>query len=140
VSALALVGGGAALAATTTTIRTANNLKLGRILAGPARYTLYVFCVNGSDTNCPGHGSSTWPRLVAHGRVVAASGSQLNQSKLSTRKASNGQIQVTYYGHPLYLYSGDKQPGQANGEGKFQGNGAWFAINKFGRAVPSGGY
>jgi predicted lipoprotein with Yx(FWY)xxD motif len=134
--AIALVGVGAALAATTTTIRTANNPHLGRILEGPARYTLYVFCPGVNTTHCPGHGSSTWPPLIAHGRVVAASGSQLKSSKLSTRKLANGQHQVTYYGNPLYLYKGDRKPGQTKGEGKLQANGAWFAVNKYGSAVP----
>ena len=78
--------------------------------------------------------------MIAQGKVVAASGSQLNASKLSTRKLSSGQHQVTYYGHPLYLYKGDKKPGQTNGEGKYAGSGAWFAINQYGRGVPSGGY
>jgi predicted lipoprotein with Yx(FWY)xxD motif len=140
VGALAIVTAGAAFAATTTTIRTTANPNLGRILVGPARYTLYVWCKGGSQTNCPGSSSSSWPALIAHGKVVAASGSQLTASKLSTRKLSNGQHQVTYYGHPLYLYKGDKKPGRANGEGKYGGSGAWFAINKYGQAVPSGGY
>lgn len=139
-SVLAVAATGAAFAATTTTIRTTNNPNLGRILVGPAGYTLYVWCVGTSDTNCPGTSSSSWPAMVASGRVVAASGSQLNSSKLSTRTLSNGKHQVTYYGHPLYLYKGDTKPGQTNGEGKYSGKGAWFAISKYGRGVPSGGY
>jgi predicted lipoprotein with Yx(FWY)xxD motif len=139
-SAVALIAAGAAFAASTTTIRTSNNQTLGRILVGPARYTLYVWCKGVSDTNCPGKGSPAWPALVATGKVVAASGSGLKSSKLSTRKLSNGKHQVTYYGHPLYLYRGDKKAGQANGEGQYSGNGAWFAINTSGRAVPPGIY
>ncbi len=140
IGALAMIATGAAFAATTTTIRTTNNAKLGRILVGPAGYTLYVWCKGASDTNCPGTSSSSWPAMVATGRVAAASGSQLNSSKLSTRKLSNGKQQVTYYGHPLYLYKGDTKAGTANGEGKYSGSGAWFAINKYGQGVPSGGY
>lgn len=138
--ALAVIASGAAFAATTTTIRTTNNANLGRILVGPAGYTLYVWCTGTSDTNCPGTRSTRWPAMIASGRVAAASGSQLNSSKLSTRKLSDGKHQVTYYGHPLYLYKGDTKPGQTNGEGKYSGNGAWFAINKFGHGVPPGVY
>ena len=137
---IGVIAAGAAFAATTTTIRTTSNANLGRILVGPARYTLYVWCQGGSQTNCPGTSSASWPRMIAHGQVVAASGSQLNASKLSTRTVSGGQRQVTYYGHPLYLYSGDKNPGQTNGEGKYSGSGAWFALNTHGQAVASGGY
>ncbi len=139
VTVIALAGVSAALASSTTTIRSTNNAKYGRILQGPSRFTLYVFCP-GTSTRCTGHTSSTWPPLIASGKVVAASGSHINQSKLSTRKLSNGKRQVTYYGQPLYLYKGDRKPGQTNGENKYQGNGAWFVISTGGRAIPPSGY
>ena len=82
----------------------------------------------GDEHALHGHSSSTWPPLTASGRVVAASGSQLNPSKLSTRRLSNGQHQVTYYGQPLYLYKGDRKPGSTKGENKNQGNGVWLVI------------
>jgi predicted lipoprotein with Yx(FWY)xxD motif len=138
-SAVALIGVGVAVASSTTTIRSANNPTLGRILDGPARFTLYVFCP-GTSTRCSGHTSSTWPPEIASGRVVAASGSKINSKKLSTRKLANGKHQVTYYGQPLYLFKGDKNPGQTNGENKYQANGAWFVISTGGRAVPPPGY
>lgn len=139
VSVLALVGVGAAIASSTTTIRSTNNKTLGRILEGPARYTLYVFC-GGTSTRCAGAKSSQWPPEIAHGRVVAAKGSGINQRKLSTRKLPNGKHQVTYYGQPLYLYKGDKKPGQTHGEGQQTSTGAWFAINTAGRAAIPPGY
>jgi predicted lipoprotein with Yx(FWY)xxD motif len=139
VSILALAGVSAAVASSTTTIRSTNNAKYGRILEGPSRFSLYVFCP-GTSTNCTGTSSSKWPPLTASGRVVAASGSQIKQSKLSTRKLRNGKHQVTYYGQPLYLYKGDTRPGQTNGENKYSGNGAWFLISTAGRAIPPPGY
>jgi predicted lipoprotein with Yx(FWY)xxD motif len=135
----ALIGATIALATSTTTIRTTNNPQYLRILQGPAGYTLYVFCP-GTSTNCTGHSSSTWPPLIASGRVVAASGSGISSSKLSTRKLSDGKHQATYYGQPLYLYKGDTKPGTTKGEQKYQGNGAWFVINTAGRAVPKQRY
>jgi predicted lipoprotein with Yx(FWY)xxD motif len=134
----ALIGVAAALATTTTTIRSTNNPQYQqRILEGPAGYTLYVFCP-GTSLTCTGHSSSTWPPLIASGRVVAASGSRITSSKLSTRKLSDGRHQVTYYGQPLYLYKGDTKPGTTKGEKKLQGNGEWFAINTAGRPVIQG--
>jgi predicted lipoprotein with Yx(FWY)xxD motif len=137
-----LVAAGAittALAATKTVIRTTNSLKYGRILEGPARYTLYVFCP-GVSSHCTGTSSRSWPPLIAHGRVVAASHSGLKPRKLSTRKISGGRRQVTYYGQPLYLYKGDHKPRQTNGEQRATSKGSWFVINISGRAVPKGGY
>jgi predicted lipoprotein with Yx(FWY)xxD motif len=133
---------GVAVAAATTTIRTTNNSTFGRILEGPSGFTLYVFCP-GTSTDCTGHRASSWPPLIAHGSVVAARGSRLNARKLRTRKLSDGQRQVTYYGQPLYLYKGDKKPGQVKGESCKvinQANGAWFVISNTGRAVPPSCY
>jgi predicted lipoprotein with Yx(FWY)xxD motif len=138
VSVVALVGVSVAVASSTMTIRSTNNAKYGRILQGPARYSLYVFCP-GTSTRCTGHSSSTWPPLWATGKPVPASGSQIKASKLGTRTL-NGRKQVTYYGQPLYLYKGDKHPGTTNGENKYSGNGAWFLISNTGRAVPPPGY
>ncbi len=139
VSVLALVGVSAAVAASVTTIGSVNNAKYGRLLVGPSKHSLYVFCP-GTSTNCTGHPSAKFPRMIATGRVVAARGSKINKAKLSTRKLSNGQRQVTYYGQPLYHYTGDTKPGQTKGENKFQGNGAWFLISNSGRAIPPPGY
>jgi predicted lipoprotein with Yx(FWY)xxD motif len=138
-SAVALIGVTAAVASTTTTIKSTNNATLGRILEGPSGYTLYVFCP-GTSTNCTGHTSPTWPPMIAPGRVAAAAGSQIKSSKLSTRKLSNGKHQVTYYGQPLYLYKNDTKPGSTKGENQYQANGAWFVISTTGRAVPPPGY
>jgi hypothetical protein len=54
--------------------------------------------------------------------------------------------QVTYNGHPLYLYEGDQKPGDTNGQGLTAfGGGGWFALSPAGNQVAgqgsqSGGY
>jgi predicted lipoprotein with Yx(FWY)xxD motif len=135
---MALVGVSAAVASSTMTIRSTNNATYGRILEGPAGYTLYVFCV-GTQTVCTGHSGSSWTPLWATGTPVPASGSKLSAKHLGTRTL-NGKKQVTYYRQPLYLYKGDKKPGQTNGENKYSGNGSWFVISNGGRAIPPPGY
>ena len=136
---VALAAVPAALAAGNFVVRSSNNAHLGRILEGPARYTLYVFC-GGVSTHCAGAKSSSFPPLIARGRVVPASGSGINGKKLSTRRLPNGQHQVTYYGQPLYLYKGDKAPGKTNGEQRSNSKGSWFVIGTTGRALSNGGY
>jgi predicted lipoprotein with Yx(FWY)xxD motif len=138
-SLVALTAIPAALAASNVVIRSANNNKFGRILEGPARYTLYVFC-GGTSTHCAGAKSSSFPPLIARGRVVPASGARLTRKKLSTRRLPNGQHQVTYYGQPLYLYKGDKRPGKTNGEEKRNSKGSWFVLSTSGRPLANGGY
>jgi predicted lipoprotein with Yx(FWY)xxD motif len=134
VVALLLVGVTAALASATTTIRSVSNPTLGRILEGPSRYTLYVFC-RGATERCAGHSSPGWPPLIAGGRPVAARGSRIKATRLGTRKLRSGKRQVTYYGQPLYLYKGDHKAGQANGENKTLASGSWFVISTTGQAV-----
>ena len=129
----------AALAAGSTVVRSTNNAKFGRILEGPARYTLYVFCA-GTSTRCAGARSSSFRPLIARGRVVPASGSHIKARKLGTRRLSDGKHQVTYYGQPLYLYKGDKRPGRTNGEERGNSRGSWFVISTTGRALANGGY
>jgi predicted lipoprotein with Yx(FWY)xxD motif len=46
--------------------------------------------------------------------------------KLGTVKRPEGTVQVTYRGRPLYTFSGDKKPGQMNGEG-VKDVGTWHA-------------
>lgn len=146
VGRIGLVGGlvtlvtiASALASSNTIIRSVNTTKYGRILEGPAGYTLYVFCV-GTSTHCTGAKSSMRPPLIARGRAVPAAHSNINVRKLSTRRLPNGQHQVTYYGQPLYLYRGDRKPGQRNGEQMGNSRGTWFVIDTSGRPKQNGGY
>jgi predicted lipoprotein with Yx(FWY)xxD motif len=53
-------------------------------------------------------------------------------SLLGTTKRSDGSTQVTYAGHPLYTYTGDSAPGQANGNDLSQFGAQWYAL------MPSG--
>ena len=41
-------------------------------------------------------------------------------------------MQVTYEGHPLYTFSGDGAPGEANGQ---ELDGTWFVLDESGNAV-----
>jgi predicted lipoprotein with Yx(FWY)xxD motif len=104
---------------------------LGSILVSSSGRTLYEFTRDRTNKNscaaikgC----SQAWPSLRASGRPTAGSG--VKASLLST---SGGQ--VTYAGHPLYLYSGDSGPGKTSYVGVKQFGGAWYALNASGAAV-----
>jgi predicted lipoprotein with Yx(FWY)xxD motif len=104
---------------------------LGNILVSSSGRTLYEFTRDHANKNscvsirgC----SEIWPSLRASGRPTAGSG--VRASLLST---SGGQ--VTYAGHPLYLYSGDSGPGKTSYVGVKQFGGTWYALNASGGAV-----
>jgi hypothetical protein len=51
-----------------------------------------------------------------------------------TRRA-DGRRQVTYAGHPLYRFIGDKKAGQTSGEGLTDFGAAWDAVAPSGRSI-----
>lgn len=100
-----------------------------QVLVDQTGRTLYVF--TGDTTNvstCNAGCSSTWPPLAG----PAAAGAGVSQANLATSVRSGGSQQVTYFGHPLYYFAGDRQPGQANGQGI---GGTFFLVNAQGQPV-----
>ena len=75
-------------------------------------------------------------RLAAVARHRQADGGGgARAAKLGTIKRSDGVSQVTYAGHPLYLYVGDANPGDTNGERSTAFGAAWLALSGSGSAV-----
>jgi len=73
---------------------------------------------------------SPWPPLLATGKPTAGTG--LTASKLGTITRSGGKQQVTYNGHPLYLFIKDQKVGQTTGQGVTAFGAAWFALTPSG--------
>ncbi len=95
--------------------------KSEEVLTTPSGMTLYYFTPDTATTvTCKGACAGIWPPLLlGSGHPSAPSGLS---GKLDTVQGANGP-QVTYQGHPLYTFSGDSKPGQANGQGL---QGKWF--------------
>jgi hypothetical protein len=74
-------------------------------------------------------GRHCWPR------ATPTAGTGLTASKLGTITRSDGNQQVTYNGHPLYLYVGDKKPGDVTGQGVTAFGAAWFALTPSGNQI-----
>jgi predicted lipoprotein with Yx(FWY)xxD motif len=86
--------------------------------------TLYWFAIDtSSKSNCSGQCATYWPPVT--GPLTAGSGVT---GALSTITRSDGTMQATYDGHPLYTYVGDKSPGQATGNGKNLSGGLWYEM------------
>jgi predicted lipoprotein with Yx(FWY)xxD motif len=135
----ALVAGvGMAIAATSMTsksgtVNTAHSGKFGTILVSSSGMTLYRFTPDKKNVSvCSGACSKYWPPLLIKGTTKPTAGSGTTASMLGTTKRAHAAIQVTYAGYPLYLYAGDKKPGDVSGEG-FQG--MWYVVNASGALV-----
>jgi predicted lipoprotein with Yx(FWY)xxD motif len=107
---------------------------VGKVLVDSKGLTLYRLTTDTATTSsCSGACATAWPPLLEQGGKLPALASGLS-GKLGTIKRSDGSVQVTYGGQPLYTYSGDSQPGQANGQGI---KGVWFAVTASGSASAS---
>ena len=108
---------------TVWTVSSANKAPIGDYLVaesttGGDALTVYVY-----KKDIPGSGSSacdlscsrTWPPLLLEdAATVRASGVS---GKLGQLTRSDGTVQVTYNGAPLYFYLGDHGAGDTNGQG-----------------------
>lgn len=130
---LALVASGAALAATSGTLVNLHASSLGKVLASSKGSTLYLLTSDPKNkSNCKGSCAQTWPPLLTKGKPRAGKG--VKASLLGEIKRGSKE-QVTYNGHPLYLYIGDSGAGQVTGEGIKSFGGTWYAVNAAGKKV-----
>ncbi len=119
---------GAAASAGNGIVAVAKSPEVGAaILVDSKGFTLYDFHKDkGTKSSCYGACASTWPPLTASGPPKAMSGAEA--SKLGTTKRSDGTLQVTYAGHPLYTYVADTKPGEAKGNNFSSFGAEWYAL------------
>jgi predicted lipoprotein with Yx(FWY)xxD motif len=115
------------------TVGVAND-NLGKILIDSQGRTLYLFRRDaGTKSACTGACAIDWPPLRATGKPTVGGGAAA--SSVATSARSDGKAQVTYNGHPLYLFSGDQKPGDTNGEGVNAFGGLWYALSSAGNQI-----
>jgi predicted lipoprotein with Yx(FWY)xxD motif len=115
---------------------TLRHTRLGNILATSSGFTLYEFTHDrGPHNSCVSirECSSTWPPYTTSGRPSAGPG--VRASLLSSIRIRGGKTQVTYAGHPLYLYTGDSRPGETSYVGENAFGGRWYALSASGGVV-----
>jgi len=54
---------------------------------------------------------------------------------LGTTKRKDAKVEVTYAGHPLYLYAGDAKRGDTKGEGLNQFGAKWYVLSPSGKKI-----
>jgi len=90
---------------------------------------LYQFNRNPIPT-CYGPCAVMWLPLLTDQPPRAADGAEA--SKLGTIRRKDGGTQVTYDDHPLYVFTGDKRPGEMNGQDVHSFGARWYAVQSDG--------
>jgi predicted lipoprotein with Yx(FWY)xxD motif len=110
---------------------------MGAILVDGQGLSLYLLTADSSDQSvCTDACATAWPPLVTKGETTAGTG--VDASLLSTLTRADGEVQVTYNGHPLYTFKGDHAPGDVAGEGIESFGGTWYLISAGGEPIEGG--
>ena len=138
---VALATAAIAASSATAAAKRGTTIKLGKTSVGTILtmnngFTVYEFSRDSRNkdvcqtiSGCAG----IWPAVTTKAKPVAARG--VNAKLLGSIKLKNGSRQVTYSGHPLYHYSGDFAPRQADYVGVSASGGTWYGIDAKGRRV-----
>jgi predicted lipoprotein with Yx(FWY)xxD motif len=133
--AAAAATGAAALAAAGPASVGVKTGPLGAYLVDATGRTLYLFNTDkGTTSSCYTKCAANWPALVTGGSPQASAGA--TASMLGTTPRTDGSMQVTYNGHPLYRFGGDSAAGDTNGQGKA---GTWWLVAPAGTEIGSAG-
>jgi predicted lipoprotein with Yx(FWY)xxD motif len=98
------------------------------VLTNAKGFTLYWFAPDTATRSaCYGTCAAYWPPV--RGAVTAGPGVT---GRLGTITRSDGSVQATYDGHPLYTYAGDTAAGQANGNRLNLNGGLWYEVTRSG--------
>lgn len=100
---------------------------LGTYLIGYTGRTVYTYTKDtGSTSNCYDACATNWPPYIVGAEDnVKQVKSGVSADKVGTTIRTDGTIQMTYGGKPLYFYVADKTSGYANGQGV---GGVWFVV------------
>ena len=128
---------GSTPSASTSAAAAASGLKTAKVggvtvLTNAKGFTLYSFAPDTSTTSaCNGACATNWPPVKAPANASAV------KAPFATITRSGGSTQLTFHGHPLYTFIGDRSSGQASGNGVNAFGGLWHEAPASGKA-PAG--
>jgi predicted lipoprotein with Yx(FWY)xxD motif len=119
--------------APTTTIGLAGS-PLGSLLVDQQGRTVYLFERDTSGVStCYEACAAAWPPVLTSGTPAAAV--DVSRGDLGTTTRRDGARQVTYHGHPLYRFAGDRKPGDTAGQGLEAFGAEWYVVGADGRPI-----
>ena len=108
--------------------------KVGQILVDGNGITVYLFVADtGTTSTCYTSCAALWPPVLTTGAPQAGTGA--NASLLGTTTRTDGKVEVTYAGHPLYYFVQDKVAGDTTGQGVNSFGALWWVLSPAGAAI-----
>ncbi|HEY4522467.1 MAG TPA: hypothetical protein VJH91_02425 [Candidatus Paceibacterota bacterium] len=99
---------------------------LGQYLSAYNGMTVYTTTKDTKGmSNCAGDCAVNWPPYTVASVGDINIPSAIDDSKVGSITRTDGKIQVTYNGMPLYFYKSDTKPGDTTGHNV---GGVWFAV------------
>jgi predicted lipoprotein with Yx(FWY)xxD motif len=128
---------GAAPAASGTALAV-RSTSLGTILTDGRGFTLYAFEADqGTTSACSGACATAWPPAAATSTSPHV-GTGVTPSLVSEARRADGTTQLTYAGHPVYLFTHDSAPGSTSGQGLQAFGARWDALTAAGQELTAG--
>jgi predicted lipoprotein with Yx(FWY)xxD motif len=113
------------------------DLAPGTGLVDGSGHALYLFEADqGTTSTCTGGCAQIWPPALTNGPAPVVSGGA-QATLLGSTVRADGTHQVTYDGHPLYTFMGDKKAGDSKGQGINRFGGLWYLVAPDGTANTS---
>lgn len=102
---------------------------IGEVIVDEDGNSLYLFVPDAAgDSTCYDDCEAAWPILGE----IADVGEGLDAALLGTTTRTNGDVQATYNGWPLYYFASDAAPGDVNGQAVGE---VWYVIDAAGQAI-----
>jgi len=98
-------------------------------------FALYRFTHDRSAAStCYAACAAAWPPYVV-ARPPTGAGGDPRGGLVGSVRRRDGLLQVTYAGHPLYHYVGDRRPGQVLCQAVPEFGGTWYVVAPSGNAI-----
>lgn len=92
---------------------------------------LYLFERSAGPRRSAAGPASVWPPVLTKGKPSAS----VEASLFGTTKRANGELQVTYAGHPHYYYYVGDSPGTILCNDAVEFGGTWLVVEASGKAA-----
>jgi predicted lipoprotein with Yx(FWY)xxD motif len=133
---VAATGGSAKNGRSSTPTVGVRQTALGKVLVGSSGRTLYVFLADKPGVSTLSRaGFAVWPAFATTRTPRASDGA--SRAEIATIASLGAKRQVSYAGHPLYYFVGDRRSGSTSGQGLLEFGARWYVVSPSGKAITS---